>query len=89
MRSFKEITQYEYSSHLYNQYNTNENNVEEIAPLFDTNSKLVDGRIILRNNFEKLFEKIINLFALMDWNVEILKYGSKLEKLSNFLIQKY
>ena len=29
----------------------------------------------------KLFEKIINLFELMDWNVEILKYGSKLQKL--------
>ena len=63
VRSFKEITQYEYSSHLYNQYNTNENNVEEIAPLFDSNSKLVDGRIILRNNFEKLFEKYDNLLV--------------------------
>ena len=63
MRSFKEITQNEYSSHLYNQYNTNENNVEEIAPLFDSNSKLVDGRIVLRNNFEKLFEKYDNLLV--------------------------
>ena len=31
--------------------------------------------------YEKLFEKIISLFKLMDWNVEILKYGSKLQHL--------
>ena len=61
VKKVKETTQYEYSSHLYNQYNTNENNVEEIAPYFDNDSKLVDGRIILRNNFERLFEKYDNL----------------------------
>ena len=61
VKKVKETTQYEYSSHLYNQYNTNENNVEEIAPYFDNDSKLLDGRIVLRNNFEKLFEKYDNL----------------------------
>ncbi len=61
VKKVKESTQYEYSSHLYNQYNTNENNVEEIAPYFDNDSKLVDGRIVLRNNFDKLFEKYDNL----------------------------
>ncbi len=45
--------------------------------IIDYNRQSLDGIV-----FEKLFEKIINLFALMDWNVEILKYGSKLEKLS-------
>ena len=61
VKKVKETTQYEYSSHLYNQYNTNENNVEEIAPYFDNDSKLVDGRIVIRNNFERLFEKYDNL----------------------------
>ena len=44
--------------------------------IIDYNRQSLDGIV-----FEKLFEKIINLFELMDWNVEILKYGSKLEKL--------
>ncbi len=45
--------------------------------IIDYNRQSLDGIV-----FEKLFEKIINLFELMDWNVEILKYGSKLQKLS-------
>ena len=44
--------------------------------IIDYNRQSLDGIV-----FEKLFEKIINLFELMDWNVEILKYGSKLQKL--------
>ena len=44
--------------------------------IIDYNRQSLDGIV-----FEKLFEKIINLFELMDWNVEILKYGAKLQKL--------
>ena len=44
--------------------------------IIDYNRQSLDGIV-----FEKLFDKIINLFELMDWNVEILKYGSKLQKL--------
>ena len=44
--------------------------------IIDYNRQSLDGIV-----YEKLFEKIINLFELMDWNVEILKYGSKLQKL--------
>ncbi len=44
--------------------------------IVDYNRQSLDGIV-----YEKLFEKIISLFELMDWNVEILKYGSKLQKL--------
>ena len=44
--------------------------------IIDYNRQSLDGIV-----YEKLFEKIINLFELMEWNVEILKYGSKLQKL--------
>ena len=46
--------------------------------IIDYNRQSLDGIV-----YEKLFEKIINLFELMDWNVEILKYGSKLQRLKN------
>ena len=46
--------------------------------IIDYNRQSLDGII-----HGKLFEKIINLFKLMNWNVEILKYGTKLQNLNN------
>ena len=46
--------------------------------IIDYNRQSLDGII-----HGKLFEKIINLFKLMGWNVEILKYGKKLEGLKS------
>ena len=50
-----------YGSKLYNEYDTNHLSVNKTEPLFNQNSKKVDGRIILRNNFDKLLEKYDNL----------------------------
>jgi pyruvate/2-oxoglutarate/acetoin dehydrogenase E1 component/TPP-dependent pyruvate/acetoin dehydrogenase alpha subunit len=49
-----------YGSKLYNEYRTNHKNVKRIDPIFP-NSKKVDGRIVLRNNFDKLLNKYDNL----------------------------
>ncbi len=49
-----------YGSKLYNEYITRHKNVEKIDPIF-LNSKKVDGRIVLRNNFDKLLNKYDNL----------------------------
>ncbi len=46
--------------------------------IIDYNRQSLDGII-----HEKLFEKIIKLFQLMDWKVEILKFGKKLEGLKS------
>ncbi len=46
-----------YSSHLYNELPTKATNVKAIVPTYADNSEEVDGRIILRDNFDKLFEK--------------------------------
>lgn len=46
-----------YSSHLYNELPTKATNVKAIVPKYADNSEEVDGRIILRDNFDKLFEK--------------------------------
>ena len=44
--------------------------------IIDYNRQSLDGII-----HGKLFEKLINLFKLMDWDVHILKYGKKLQRL--------
>ena len=50
-----------YSSKLYNEFKTNHHNVTKVEPIYDDTSKKVDGRIILRNNFDHLLSKYDNL----------------------------
>lgn len=57
---FDELYQEEkdnYSSHLYSQSNLKVTNVKEVKPVFSDNSEVVDGRVVVRNNFDKIFEK--------------------------------
>ncbi len=54
---FLESEQPKYSSHLYSENPTKATNIPEIKPQFDSNAKSVDGRVILRDNFDALFEK--------------------------------
>ena len=59
-QKFEEIFAVEkdnYSSHLYSQSEWKATNVQEIAPVFSENSVTVDGRVVVRNNFDKIFEK--------------------------------
>lgn len=46
-----------YSSHLYSQSQWKATNVEEIAPIYSSESPEVDGRVVVRNNFDRIFEK--------------------------------
>src|SRR5690606_14113590 len=46
-----------YSSHLYSQSQWKANNVKEVKPVFSESSEEVDGRVVVRNNFDKIFEK--------------------------------
>ena len=57
---FKELFLVEkdnYSSHLYSQSEWKATNVKEILPVFSDNSETVDGRVVVRNNFDKIFSK--------------------------------
>ena len=59
-QKFEEIFAVEkdnYSSHLYSQSEWKATNVKEIEPVFSANSLTVDGRVVVRNNFDKIFEK--------------------------------
>ena len=47
-----------YSDHLYNDYDSNVINIKEVKPVYDNDTELVDGRIIIRDNFDKLFDRV-------------------------------
>ena len=53
----KSIIESKYNSHLYSESNYKLSNVSSVKPQFDDTSKLVDGRLILRDNFDALLSK--------------------------------
>lgn len=46
-----------YSSHLYSESEWKATNIKEIKPIFSETSEDVDGRVVVRNNFDKIFQK--------------------------------
>ena len=60
INKFSSLNQKKYSSKLYNESSSNAAGVKEIKPLYG-NSKKVDGRIVLRNNFKELLSLYDNL----------------------------
>lgn len=60
MQKYQEVFEIEkdnYSSHLYSQSQWKAENVKEIKPVYSDASEEVDGRVVVRNNFDKIFEK--------------------------------
>lgn len=51
-----------YSSHLYSQSDKKVSLSKEVLPTYDENAELVDGRIIIKDNFDTLFSKHKNVF---------------------------
>ncbi len=54
---FMKKNQPHFSSHLYSELPNKATNIEEVLPTYDDNPEPVDGRIILRDNFDALFSK--------------------------------
>ncbi|MCR9183667.1 MAG: thiamine pyrophosphate-dependent enzyme [Flavobacteriaceae bacterium] len=57
IQSYFEKIQPKYSKHLYSETSLNAIAVSEIKPTYNEDVKEVDARLILRDNFDKLFEK--------------------------------
>ena len=57
INQFLETEQPKYSDHLYSENANKATDIPEIKPQFDSNCKNVDGRVILRDNFDALFDK--------------------------------
>ncbi|WP_116772357.1 alpha-ketoacid dehydrogenase subunit alpha/beta [Maribacter litoralis] len=58
--NFLSEAQEKYSSHLYSENDSKASNITAILPAYKDDSEMVDGRVILRDNFDKLFEKYPN-----------------------------
>lgn len=59
----KPINEDRYNSHLYSQTPKSPLKAKQIAPVFSEKSEMVDGRIVIRNNFDKLFKKYPELLT--------------------------
>ncbi|SDX17141.1 Pyruvate/2-oxoglutarate/acetoin dehydrogenase complex, dehydrogenase (E1) component [Lutibacter oricola] len=62
IKSFSASEQPKYSSHLYSETSKKTSNIKEVLPTYDENADLVDGRIIIKDNFDTLFSKNDDLF---------------------------
>jgi 2-oxoisovalerate dehydrogenase E1 component len=60
--SYLNSEQSKFSSHLYSQTNKKVSHVKEVLPTYNDNAELVDGRIIIKDNFDTLFSKNNNVF---------------------------
>jgi len=55
--SYKATQQPKYSAHLYSEHQNKATSIKEILPIYNKNSKIVDARLVLKNNFEVLFNQ--------------------------------
>jgi len=57
IKNYRAKHQPKYSKYLFSEGTKKAVDVKEVKPVFDNDAPMVDGRIVLRDNFEKLFEK--------------------------------
>lgn len=56
IKAYQEKTQPKFSSHLYSETDKSARKIEGVLPTYDNDAEEVDGRIVLRDNFDKIFE---------------------------------
>lgn len=57
IESYRGKCQPKFSSHLFSESKHNVYSVQEVAPVYDTQAEEVDARVILRDNFDAIFQK--------------------------------
>ena len=82
VKEFSEQQKEKYNSKLYNEYSSNYTNVKEVKPLY-SESKKIDGRLIIRNNFNKLLKKYDNLLIFGEDSGKIGDVNQGLEGLQD------
>ncbi|OMP30089.1 thiamine pyrophosphate-dependent enzyme [Mangrovimonas sp. DI 80] len=60
INTFFEEVQPKYSSHLYSENEKSALNVKEVVPSYADNATEVDGRVVIRDNFDAIFNKYPN-----------------------------
>ena len=82
VRKFSLEIQSKYSSRLYNEFSSNAKSVIEVKPQYD-NSIKVDGRIVLKNNFNNLLKNYDNLLIFGEDSGKIGDVNQGLEGLQD------
>ncbi len=57
INSYLETNQPKYSSHLYSESKQSALNIQEVKPTYDNSAEEVDGRVVIRDNFDAIFNK--------------------------------
>ncbi len=57
INSYLEATQPKYSSHLYSESSLSALKIAEVKPTYDDSAEEVDGRVVIRDNFDAIFHK--------------------------------
>ncbi|MBL4663120.1 MAG: transketolase [Flavobacteriaceae bacterium] len=55
INNYFEIIQPKYSKHLYSEAATKATNISEVKPAYNNDAEWVDGRVVLRDNFDSIF----------------------------------
>ena len=55
INNYFDVNQPKYSSHLYSESEHNAIAIEAVEPTYDDNAEFVDGRVIIRDNFDAIF----------------------------------
>lgn len=63
LKEQKELNKDRYHSHLYSETKYSPVKTKEVRPTYNSNPKKVDGRIVLRDNFDAIFQKYPNAMA--------------------------
>jgi pyruvate/2-oxoglutarate/acetoin dehydrogenase E1 component/TPP-dependent pyruvate/acetoin dehydrogenase alpha subunit len=82
VKEFSQQQKEKYNSKLYNEYSSNYSNVKEVKPLYNE-SKKIDGRLIIRNNFDNLLKKYDNLLIFGEDSGKIGDVNQGLEGLQD------
>ncbi len=57
IKNYQAVNEPKYSKYLFSENSGKVGLIKEVKPIYKADAPMVDGRIILRDNFEKLFEK--------------------------------
>ncbi|WP_339697399.1 thiamine pyrophosphate-dependent enzyme [uncultured Marixanthomonas sp.] len=57
IENYYELIQPKYSAHLYSEAEENAKTISEVKPDYNDDAKDVDGRVVLRDNFDAIFSK--------------------------------
>lgn len=79
--SYIEEIQPKFSSLLYNEFKTNTANTPSIKPEYNASSSMVDGRVLLRDNFDALLDKHAKLLIFGEDTGKIGDVNQGLENL--------